>query len=145
MEVAASVVGLLSAGAKISCSLERLIQGTTNAPSLAQKIKEEMNATNFILLKLHALDLDPTSDPTDRENLANTVAYCAATFSELEEHVRRLTVRDKMGIRDRFNWAWAESTLTPLLERLQQHKATLTLILMLVKQYVTTGTIRSLR
>lgn len=143
MEIAASIVGLLSAGAKISQAMERFIQSTANAPSLAQTVKEEMNTTSFILSKLHNLDLGPTSTFADRESLANTVAGCEATFSELEEHTQRLTASDKMDIRDRIYWAWAESTLKPLIHRLQQHKASLTLILILLKKFVTlTDTLR---
>lgn len=117
--------------------LERIVQGTANAPILAQKIKFEIAENNSILSKLHDLVHCPTLTTTDREFLVNSVAGYSATFAELEEQIQRLMAGDTMDIRDRLHWAWAESTINPLMSRLQDHKRSLTLMVLLMKKYLT--------
>lgn len=135
MEVAASIVGLLAAGAKLSQFLEQLIQRTVNAPSLAQDINDEIQDFTFVLARLHPLLTAPHNDPNDTTSLADdsqlalVVARSRVTIQELDDEVPRLADGEEMDMRDRLRWVWAEPTLTPILRRLQRHKKSLNLIL----------------
>lgn len=135
MDVAASVVGLLSAGAQITILLQQLIQGTVNAPGFARTIEYEMHDFSFVLSKLQHIVLGSTplnrsrASMIDIHHLSLTLAGCVCTFSELEKEVNDLKRAGKMDIVDRVRWGWAESTFAPLIQRLQSHKLSLTLIL----------------
>lgn len=140
MEVAASIAGLLTAGAQISKALQHIIQGSVNAPSLAQTIDNEIHDFRFVLSKLQPMVLGSTPLAGSRASIADighltlTLARCVCTLSELETHVDRLIKSGKMDIRHRIRWAWMEPTLMALIQRLQHHKLSLTLILLVLKR-----------
>lgn len=137
MEVAASIVGLLAAGAKISQFLEKLIQRGVNAPALVQDIRDEIKDLTFVLDKLHTLlpDSAPDHDPNDTTSLTNDghlatlVARCRTTIRELEDKVPQVADGDELDMLDCMRWLWVEPALTPLLQRLEHHKNRLNLIL----------------
>lgn len=139
MEVAASVVGLLTAGAQITLILQSFIESAINAPALARRIHHEVHEFEIILSKLQPIVLGPLdrsrASLIDIHHLSFTLAGCVCTFSELEKQVSELKCTGKMDFTDRIRWSRAESTFKPLIERLQSHKASLTLILTILTWY----------
>lgn len=134
MEVAASVVGLLTAVAKVSLSLEKTIESTINAPALMQDMHDEIQDIIFVLTKLQSL-VPSHSNPNasmplaDHRRLLNVMLRSMATTQELENLVPQLAVGGKMNMWDRLQWLWVEPTLTPLHQRLQSHRESLNIIL----------------
>lgn len=141
MEVAASVVGLLMASAKVSSVLQQFITGSANAPALALNIAHEINDFRFILSKLQRFILGSVALNPSRaslihiDHLSLTLAGYTSTLSELEKAVDSLLL-GKMDFVNRMKWSWAERDLTHLVERLQQHKSSLTLVLTILAWYV---------
>lgn len=140
MEAVASVVGLLAVAAKITTTLTQFIQGSINAPTLARTVHYEIHDFSFVLSKLHPLIIsaDPISQAggplVDIDHLCITLEGCVWTMSELEREVDRLNVSGKMVIRDRLRWSWMESSLFQIIQRLQNHKSSLNLILTLLQR-----------
>jgi len=63
------------------------------------------------------------------EQVVTTLSACVLTFSELDVFVQALDSEQKMGILDRMKWIIKSNALKELLERLQQHKISLNLML----------------
>lgn len=72
----------------------------------------------------------------DVDELIITITACICTLSDLEKEVDCLAVIDNMSIRARLKWAWAETTISGLLERVQHHKLSLNLMLTILTWYV---------
>lgn len=145
LSVAASVAGLLMAGAQISSTLQNFISAPSSAPSFAQNIRDELHDFGVVLSHLQLFLLGSVSPShsgasvIDVDQLKITLTGCVFTFSELEKEVYNLGARDnaRMGVRDRFRWAWSEPTIVQLIQRIQNHKLSLTLMLTILRGYVT--------
>src|SRR5436853_414875 len=70
------------------------------------------------------------------EQVVTTLSACVLTFSELDVFVQALDSEQKMGILDRMKWIIKSNALKELLERLQQHKLSLNLMLTILTWYV---------
>lgn len=142
MEVAASVVGLLAAGAQVSSVLQQFMSSTSNAPSLAQSLNQEIGDFRIVLSKLErivrgSVPLNKSrGSMIDTDHLAFTLAGCVCTFSQLEKEVDRVKSSGKMELLDRIRWARNENTLLYIVQRLQSHKLSLTLILTILTWFV---------
>ncbi|KAH0603981.1 uncharacterized protein H6S33_007012 [Morchella sextelata] len=139
MDVAASVVGLLLAASTAYTTIDNFISACTNAPDIAQEILAEVRDFEYALTRLRARiskreEMTPLGAmATDATQLAVTLASCTLTFSQLERIIdglmpKRAPVKE-MSVYSRLRWTWENSNLTILVRRIQQHKATLTLLL----------------
>lgn len=143
MEAAASIVGLLAAGVKIYGALHQLISSSVGAPLLARTLCDEVRDFRFALERLqpHVNGSSPITQPgssrTDVEHLSWTLAGCVVTFSLLEKKLDRVIAQHgRMTTLARLRWVFAESDILQLVNRLQQHKATLTLLLTIFIRHV---------
>ena len=141
ISIAAGVVGILSAAAHLSTVLGEFVQSTREAPYLAPQILTEVNDIRGVLSQLQAFILRKEALELDRASLLQVdhvisiVTGCVLTFSKLERLVDELRV-DNIHILDRFKWARHRDVLQDHIQRLQGHKASLSLILIIINASV---------
>lgn len=134
LSVAAGVAGVVVAAAQISSLLIKFTKSTTAAPQQAQVILTEVSDIDGILSQLQLFLLGPGSANRSRtsllkvEKVVTIVSGCVLTFSELEKLLDELRT-ENLDVLDRFKWARKESVIEGLIQRLQNHKASLSLIL----------------
>ncbi|KAL9611818.1 MAG: hypothetical protein Q9167_003545 [Letrouitia subvulpina] len=130
LSVAAGVVGILNAAAHASSILNKFIRSTNGAPQQAQVIITEVNETTAILSQLQGFLLGQESADVSRTSLlkldqvVSVISGCVLTFSELEKLLDELKT-ENMDILDRLNWTRKEAEIGDLIQRLQNHKASL--------------------
>ena len=134
LSVAAGVVGIVTAAAQISSLLIKFTISTIAAPQQAKIVLTEVSDIGVILsqLQLFLLGLDlpdrSRSSLLKVEKVVTVVSSCVLTFSELEKLLDNLKT-DNLDILDCLKWARKESALTGLIQRLQNHKTSLSLVL----------------
>ena len=134
LSIAAGVVGILTAAAQISSLLIQFTKMSKNAPAQARIIITEVNDVSGILSHLQSFLLGNEFQDRSRTSLLKVdhvvtiVGGCVLTFSELEKFLDQLKV-DGMGVLDCMKWAKKEQSMLALVQRLQNHKASLTLML----------------
>lgn len=139
LSIAASVTGLLTAGAQIASLLQRFI----DAPSIAQTVGVEIHHFVVVLSQLQPFVAGSSSANQSRTSMIEVqqiqiiLTGCVLTFSELQAAVAGLSKGDagNVGIRGRVRWALAESSINQLVQRLRDHKSSLTLILTVLTWY----------
>ena len=137
LSVAAGVIGIVTAAAQISSLLVKFTVNVKDAPKQASVVLTEVNDTSSILAQLQSFLLGletPDKSKTCLLQVESVIAIltgCVATFSELQEVLDSLEI-EKMQRGDRLKWSRKESTIAPLLARLQTHKASLSLMLNLL-------------
>jgi hypothetical protein len=134
LRIAAGVIGILTAAAQISSLLINFTRASKDAPHQAQIIVTEVNDTSGILFHLQSfllgkefLDRSRTS-LLQIDHVVTIVSGCVLTFSELEKLLDELEV-ENLGVLDRAQWARKETAIAVLIQRLQNHKASLSLML----------------
>lgn len=135
ISVAASIVGLLGAAAKISSILSAVVKSVKAAPGLAQSVLSEVTDVSICLYQLQKYLLGIKEVPKSRENcilveqivviLSNSVLI----FSELEEKLEGVDFDHPSQPLKIVNWVLKEQSLSTLLARLQSSKMSLNLIL----------------
>ena len=70
------------------------------------------------------------------EHVAATLIGCVTTYSELEVIIDSVRIDSKMGIFDRIKWTNKEKKICDIIQRIQNHKSSLTLMLMILQWYV---------
>lgn len=141
MEVGASIVGLLSAGASIAIAINDFVTSCNNAPLFAQSILHETLEFSYALEKLQHLVVGPQATSLDQSrtsmidvnHLSLTLVGCVCTFSQLEKEIQRMKLSGKFGILDRVKWSFIERDVCSIIQRIQNHKMSLMLILTILK------------
>jgi hypothetical protein len=139
--VLASVVGLLTAAGTVSSILNTIRSNINDAPRLVDKVLSEVNDVEVSLSAVHKFLLGMSSAPRRRialiqlDQLIATLTSAVLTFSELEALVIPLAVRSEMSIMERAKWAWKEDRVSSIVQRLQHHKSSLSLMLNIVQWY----------
>ncbi|KAH7129808.1 hypothetical protein B0J13DRAFT_644780 [Dactylonectria estremocensis] len=127
LSVAASVVGLLAAGAKITTFLSNLTGNMSDAPQLAQSLVMEISGIKTAAASLQTYITGRTQISAERgslillEHMLTTLTGCVTTYSELHVIVADLNVDGDMSILDRLKWARHESKLAAIAQQLQNH------------------------
>lgn len=67
------------------------------------------------------------------EHLIVTLMGCVRTFSYLQKETSGLRSRDGMSTMDRLKWAQKGDIISEVLRRLQEHKPSLTLMLIILQ------------
>lgn len=145
MEVAASIVGLLAAGANIAKTLDHLISTFIDAPSVARTTCNEIRDFRYALTKLQPYVHSAVSTTLlgasvlDIHHLSLTLATSVFTFSMLEKKLDRLVggrglLVDpagprRMDVLSRLKWLRDEAGINQLVQNVQQHKSSLNLLL----------------
>lgn len=154
MDAAASVVGLLAAGAQLYSTLERLISTFTDAPLLAHTTCNEVRDFRYALSKLKPY-VDGSApvkllgaSMIDVHHLSLTLAASVFTFSRLEKKLERLIIRDllekpderlvtrSMDTLSRLRWLRDGGDISLLVQHIQQHKSSLNLLLTVLMRHV---------
>jgi len=145
LSVAASVVGLLAAGAKITKVLGVVISKARGAPENCRKIRTQVDDIIGVLSQLQLFVVGTSRASRSRTSLILvdqviiTLAACVTTFSELDSFARSLQSDADMGVLDRFRWMSKEQEIKDVLQRLESHKASLLLMMTILTWYVGIG------
>ncbi|KAL8794992.1 MAG: hypothetical protein Q9195_002439 [Heterodermia aff. obscurata] len=134
LSIAAGVVGVLTAAAQISTLLIQFTRATNHAPSRARHIITEVNDISGTLSHLQSFLLGNEYSDASRtsllkaDHIVTILSGCVMTFSELEKLLDALETKD-MRILDSMKWARKEKDIADLIQRLQNHKSSLSLML----------------
>ncbi len=135
LSVAAGVIGVVTAAAQVSKILTTIVKNTKAAPKLCASTLTEVNDFKAILTHLQTFLLGTATAPKNRaslilvEQVIVTLTGCVTTFSELDEVLKGLVTEEAISSLDRVKWAMKESTIAAIVQRLQTHKASITLML----------------
>ncbi len=141
LSIAAGVVGVLTAAAQISLILTKFTKSTIAAPQQAQVVLTEVSDIGGILSHLQSHLLGQYPPNTSRtsllkvEKVVTIVSGCVLTFSELEKLLDDLKT-ENLDMLDCLKWARKESAIMSLIQRLQNHKASLSLVLNILNGFV---------
>ncbi|KAI1879750.1 hypothetical protein JX265_002704 [Neoarthrinium moseri] len=139
LSVVASVAGLLGVGAKITSVLFSMITGCREAPSLARHLLWELADISTALGHLQRYIIEPSKVAADRtsmiqlDHVLTSLTGCVTTYSDLQQILDGLNTSPDMRAYDRLRWARKESTLNTIVSRLQNHRASLSLILAIIQ------------
>lgn len=134
LSIAAGVVGLLTAAAQVSTLLAAFVSGSRNAPETARIVLTEVRDIEGTLTNLERFLLGrKSSNPSGArllqiDHITTIITGCVLTFSELEKLLDNLRV-DGMGMLNRTQWARKEKPIKELVQRLQNHKGSLSIAL----------------
>ena len=138
LSVASSVAGLLGAGGKLAAILT-LISRLSDAPPLCKAVLTEVCDTAAALRQVQNFLNNQLHVPSERrehvllEHVATALTGCVITKDELESLLDGMglvyAVSDITGVFDRVKWIRKEQDIQRLVQRLQNHKASLNLIL----------------
>lgn len=143
LSIASGVAGLVTATAQITLLLTKLTKSVIAAPYQAQIVLTEVSDIGDILSHLQSFLLGLDSPDKSRtsllkvEKVVTIVSGCVLTFSELEKLLDELKT-EGLDILDRLKWARKESAIMGLIQRLQNHKASLSLVLSILNGFVPT-------
>lgn len=135
ISVAASLVGLLVAAAKISLTLNDFIARVKEAPKLATTVLREIADMSTCLSRVQSLLLrDDTLNASNRsflmvEDLIVVLSNCVLVFSELEKLVDGLDPNQSIRTSEILRWTMREKAIATLLFRLQTSKTSLNLMI----------------
>lgn len=140
ISLAAGVVGILTAAAQISSLLIDFTRSSKDAPQTARAVLTEVDDISSTLSHLQSFLLGNEYSDRSRTQLLQVdqvvtiISGCVLTFSELEKLLDGLKA-EGMGILDRVHWARKEKAISNLVQRLQNHKGSLSLILHVLNGY----------
>ena len=141
LSLAAGVIGVVTAAAQISSILIKFTRSTIKAPQQAQIVLAEVNDMEGILSQFQSYLLGMESPTRSRSTLLNldtvvtVVSGCVLTFSELEKLLDELK-KEEMDVLDCLKWARKEAVIAVIVQRLQNHKASLSLMLNILHGFV---------
>ena len=139
ISVAASIIGILGAAAKVSSVLTTFVRNTKAAPKIAQTILADVNGLRTVLSHLQTYLLGTVSPTRSRaslilvEQVLVTLAECVTTFSELEDALGTTKHDTGMDTMNRIKWATRESKIADIQRRLQSNKSSLSLMLTILQ------------
>jgi hypothetical protein len=142
LSLASGISGLIKAAEKIASLLSGFTANMLDAPNLARNVVMEMQSLSGILLQLKPL-LSPhhysSKDEDERrsmvfvDQLVLTVAACIRSLAELEKELDGVV---GVGMLDRLKWTVRETSIRRILEALQTHRSSLTLVLTILTALV---------
>ncbi|KAF2095208.1 hypothetical protein NA57DRAFT_79696 [Rhizodiscina lignyota] len=139
LSVTASVVGLLGAGTKLSSLLFSIISKVHDAPGLARTALQEIIDITAALSHLEAYVNGQTQANSKRgslillEQVLTTLTGCVTTYSDLQSLLDGLKTSDDMRLFDRVKWVRYQSRVMSIVQRLQNHKTSLSLMLSILQ------------
>lgn len=140
LTIASAVVGLIAAASRIGPLLYHFVTHTKDAPRSASQTHDEINSVTAALERLQSYLLGTSTTSIERRslitlrNIVATLTACVTTYSDLERVVGRCV--DEEGKFKRIKWLFNESDIAEVLQRLQGHKSSLTLMLTILQWYV---------
>lgn len=140
LSIATGVVGALAVAAEICSVLIKVINTVRDAPKQVRVVATEVSDVSWILSHLQSFLLGTESHDKSRtsllkvDQLVTLVSSCVLTFSELKKILHELRV-ERMDLFNRIGWARKAIVINGLIQRLQNHKASLSLILNILNGY----------
>lgn len=136
ISVAASILGLVGAAAKVTTYLNALVTSVITAPKVAQSVLLEVSDVSICLSQLQRLLLGMERGSKSRERLIMVeqlvvvLSNCVSIFAELEEILGSLDLMGSITIPKIkiARWLHRQQAISTLLIRLQASKQSLTLI-----------------
>lgn len=141
LSIAAGCIGVLTAAAQISSIVIKFTNEVKSAPEQARVILTEVSHISRVLIQLQSFLLRKNSVASSGaeflhvDQVVTIVSACVMTFSDLQELLDDLKSED-MTIIDRVKWSRKETLIGSLIQRLQTHKASLSLMLIIFNWYV---------
>lgn len=135
ISVAASLVGLLGAAAKVSSILNSVIKSARTAPTLARNALIEVTDITVCLNQLQTFLLRTQTTHQSQESLVLVdqvlviLSDCVLIFSELEQTLHPLRIEEPWQAHRAVKWMLREKDVAAILTRLQSSKASLSLIM----------------
>lgn len=135
ISVAASIVGLLAAAAKISLGLNDFVTMVKEAPKLARTVLLEVADLSACLSQVQSLLLGVGRANASNQSLLMVeeiivvLSNCVLVFSELEELIDGVKPDQSTQARNILKWTMKEKAVTALLLRLQSSKTSLSLMI----------------
>ena len=142
LSVAASVVGLISAGAQMITTLYNISSAMKDAPQLANAAADELANITMVLQRLHQYISGKAHASIQRlslitvEHITATLTSCVVTYSELDVVLKSLHVDTGLRAWDRGMWYLKKDRVNEIVQRLQNHKSTLGLMLNILQWQV---------
>lgn len=133
LSIAASITGIVMAAVKITTVLSDL----HDAPDHIADLSAEVNNIRIVFKAFQRLLDQPNSLPSRRaamiqlEDVVVIVTEVVLVFSELQTIVTPLSTRQRSPLRA-LTWVWQRSTTTRLVNQLQRHKSSLTVVLQII-------------
>lgn len=140
LSVAASIVGILAAAAKVAEILEPYVSASKDAPKLARTVHSEVSRVRIILEPLKEL-LQEVSNPSSPaasyasyirvDHLIVIFTDGVLLFSELETLIRpfRDSVNAQLQLRQRLLWASKRNAISEVLKRMHSFLTSLSALL----------------
>ncbi|KAI5839648.1 hypothetical protein DFP73DRAFT_560921 [Morchella snyderi] len=137
-----AITGLIMAGSQIVIALKPYFSHPDVA-TLAQTAHSEIHDFSYALIKLKPMidGSEPLNSARatqiDIGQLSMTIAGCMVTFSVLEKEVDSMNDmlaggKKKIAVLARRKWSRMETTINTVIQRLQNHKGSLTLIFVIL-------------
>jgi hypothetical protein len=140
LSIGSAVIGLIAGTSRIAPLLHHFIVHTRNAPKTASQILDELNSIAAALQQLQTYVLNAAGAPSARRsmlslnNIIATLTACVTTYSDLDSVVQKCL--DKHGSVRRAKWIINETEIVELVQRVQAHKSSLTLMLTILQWYL---------
>lgn len=138
LSVSASVVGILAAAGKMAPLLTKLT-ALADAPSSAVATLNEISEMTAALRRFQDYLNGTISVPAGceqyvlLEHVAATLIGSVTTYSELEAIIDSVRVDPETGTFDRIRWTDKENDIRDIVQRIQNHRTSLTLMLTILQ------------
>ena len=142
LSVTASVVGLLAAAGKIAFVLSTIRSSLSHAPQSVDQLLSLVRELKICFSSVHNFLIGLSLAPKRRinmiqvEDLVITLTESVLTFSELEALVSPYGGVSGMTILERLKFSWDEDGISSIMQRLDRHKSSLSLMLNIIQWYV---------
>src|SRR5437764_14133903 len=133
LSIIASVAGIVTAAGNVASSLSQV----KDAPVSIRTLQTEVDHTKLIFTALRKFLAKTSKLPPQRaalvqlEDVVVILTQTVLVFSELESVVQPLAAwrTGDLGFTRRLNWAFKQTAATRLVNQLQRHKLSLTILL----------------
>lgn len=134
LTIAGAVIGIVASAGKMIPTIQHLVFTMKDAPKLARHILTELMEITAAVESLQAYIFQSNGSPNSHhiqlQQLVATLTGCVMTYSELEPILDSLKGSQvAQGAWNRAKWLYHEPNLERIVERLQRHKASLSLML----------------
>ncbi|KAH5690376.1 hypothetical protein HBI44_173310 [Parastagonospora nodorum] len=137
LTIGSAVIGLIAGASRIVPILYNFITLTRDAPKTASQVLDEMQSIIAALTQLQTYLTGATTSNGARRsmltlrNISATLTACVTTYSDLEDVVSRCVLDG--GKVSRPKWVMYEGQIDVLVQRMQAHKLSLTLMLTILQ------------
>ncbi len=135
LSISVSIIGITTAAVQVGRLLKPFIDGANGASTSARSVLMEVTGIHACLHQLQGFLMGNEEAAKSRrslimiEQVVIVFTDCVSIFSELEQTLESLKMGEHVRLIDRMKWASKESTISKLIARLQDSKASLNFML----------------